>query len=213
MVGMSKLALAKRSLNRWKRRLIKREARLQKLRIKIGDSQRVARVAQRRINKIKDKLAAKETAPTELSDAGVKFIAEFEGWYEKPYNDPVGHCTIGYGHLIHHGPCTASDRQEWGQISKQKGLELLRQDAAVAIKAINDGVKVPLNQAQFDALVSFVFNVGATAFAESTLLKKLNAGDYQGAGNQLMRWVYASGRVLPGLQRRRLAEREMFLGL
>jgi lysozyme len=209
---MSKLENAKRSLRRWRKRLARRELRLRDLRERIQDSQRVARVAGRKVKVIKAKLADPPVTPTAISDAGVKFIAEFEGWFDKPYNDPVGHCTIGFGHLLHRGPCTASDVQEWGRISKQKGYELLRQDTKIAADAINRLVKVPLNQQQFDALVSFVFNCGAGAFADSTLLKKLNAGDYEGAGNQLMRWVYADGQVLPGLQRRRKAEREMFLG-
>lgn len=207
---MSKLAQAKRSLRRWQKRLAKSEAKVEIIRSKISESQRLARVAQRRITGVKKKLA-KPGAPAALSEEGVRFIAQFEGWAEKPYNDPANHCTIGFGHLLHHGPCTASDAQEWGRISKEKGYELLRQDAAVAIKAIKQAVKVPLNQNEFDALVSFVFNVGSGAFASSTLLKKLNAGDRKAAADELLRWVYAGGKVLPGLQRRRQAERQLFL--
>jgi GH24 family phage-related lysozyme (muramidase) len=146
-----------------------------------------------------------------LSGAGAELIARFEGFVAHPYDDAAGHATIGFGHLLHHGPVTASDRARWGTISRERGLELLVEDAGSAARAVQDAVHVELSQRQFDALVSFVFNVGEGAFRSSTLLRRLNAGDRRGAADELLRWSRAGGRVLPGLERRRRAERALFL--
>lgn len=142
-----------------------------------------------------------------LSDAGARLIADFEGFRSELYNDPAGHCTIGYGHLVHHGPIDGREAAEFKKgITRKRALELLREDAAAAADAVEDRVKVPLTQQQFDALVSFVFNVGSGAFAESTLLRLLNEGDYDAVPGQLGRWVKANGKTLDGLVRRRKAE-------
>jgi lysozyme len=146
-----------------------------------------------------------------LSDVGAHLIASYEGWVDHPYNDPSRYATIGYGHLLHTSPVTAADRGQWGTITPARGIELLKQDAAVAENAIRTHVKVPLTQNEFDALVSFIFNVGAGAFAGSTLLKRLNAGDHHGAADELLKWNRSAGRVLPGLDRRRHEERALFL--
>jgi GH24 family phage-related lysozyme (muramidase) len=146
-----------------------------------------------------------------LSRAGAELIARFEGFVTRPYNDAAGHATIGFGHLIHHGPVTAADRAHWGTISRGRGLVLLSEDARDAARAVENAVRVPLSQEQFDALVSFVFNVGVGAFGSSTLLRKLNAGDRRGAADEFLRWSRAGGRVLEGLLRRRRAERALFL--
>ena len=151
------------------------------------------------------------TAEQTLSEAGVRFIAGFEGFSSRLYNDPGGHCTIGYGHLVHHGRCDGNEPEDFKQgISQERGLELLGQDADVAERAINQKVQVPLTQYQFDALVSFVFNVGAGAFGGSTLLRRLNQGEYKAVPAELMRWVNSGGRPLPGLVRRRKAEGVLF---
>jgi lysozyme len=146
-----------------------------------------------------------------LSRAGAELIARFEGFVPRPYNDAAGHATIGFGHLIHHGPVTAADRAHWGTISRERGLVLLSEDARGAAQAVEQHVRVPLSREQFDALVSFVFNVGTGAFGSSTLLRKLNAGDRHGAADEFLRWSRAGGRVLPGLLSRRRAERALFL--
>jgi lysozyme len=146
-----------------------------------------------------------------LSRAGAELIARFEGFVARPYNDAAGHATIGFGHLIHHGAATAADRARWGTITRDRGLALLSRDARDAARAVERCVTVPLSQEQFDALVSFVFNVGVGSFASSTLLRKLNAGDRHGAGDELLRWSRAGGRVLEGLLSRRRAERALFL--
>jgi lysozyme len=96
-------------------------------------------------------------------------------------------------------------------INQAKAEEYLSQDVAWAEEAVRTKVKVKLTQNQFDALVSFVFNVGATNFSTSTLLKRLNEGRYQEAANELLRWVRQKGIVLRGLQNRRREERALFL--
>ena len=108
------------------------------------------------------------------------------------------------------GRVTAADRARWGTISRERGLHLLMKDARDAERAVQEAVHVPLRQEQFDALVSFTFNVGGGAFRSSTLVRKLNAGDARGAGDEFLRWATAGGRVLEGLRRRRQAERALF---
>lgn len=147
----------------------------------------------------------------QLSDSGVDFIAQFEGFVDHPYNDPSNYATIGYGHLLHLSPVTSSDWKRWGHISTVQGKKLLKQDAFEAERTIRENVKVPLNQNEFDALVSFIFNVGAGAFKTSTLLRRLNAGDRKGAANEFLKWNKSAGRVLAGLTRRREDERKLFL--
>jgi lysozyme len=150
-------------------------------------------------------------APTALSPAGAKFIARFEGFRSALYNDAAGHCTIGFGHLVHHGPTNDSEPKEFtAGITRDRALELLQADAASAASAIRKNVKVPLTQQQFDALVCFAFNVGNGAFCDSTLLKKLNAREYDAVPAQLDRWVKAGGKTLEGLVRRRAAEGALF---
>jgi len=146
-----------------------------------------------------------------LSDRGVDFIARFEGFRGTLYNDPAGHCTIGYGHLVQRGGCDGSEPAELrAGISRQRAAQLLRTDAAVAEGAVRDSVRVDLTQQQFDALVSFTFNVGAGAFRRSTLLQRLNARAYEAVPEELRRWVTAGGRRLPGLVARRTAEAKLF---
>lgn len=111
--------------------------------------------------------------------------------------------TIGYGH-------THTAKQGM-KITEPQAEELLRRDIAWAENAVNKSAVVPLTQNQFDALVSFVFNVGEGAFGSSTLLRMLNAKDYEGAANQLLRWNKQKGRVLNGLTKRREEERKLFL--
>jgi lysozyme len=146
-----------------------------------------------------------------LSKRGAAFIAHFEGFRAELYNDPVGHCTIGCGHLVHHGPMNGSEPEEFRRgITRQQALELLQRDAETAAGEISQSVKVELTQPQVDALISFAFNVGNAAFRDSTLLKLLNGGDYGSVPAQLNRWTKASGRTLPGLVQRREAEGALF---
>lgn len=112
--------------------------------------------------------------------------------------------TLGYGHTGGVKPgdtCTEAQAMEW-----------LAEDVREAERAIERLVTVPLTQDQFDALVSFVFNLGAGNFGGSTLLKRINAGDFEGASREFPRWNRAAGRVMAGLTKRRHAEAAMFSG-
>jgi len=139
-----------------------------------------------------------------ISQNGIVLIKKFEGCVLTAYKDIAGVLTIGYGH-------TGSDVTQGLHISQTRANELLRQDLTNFETGVNDCVKVPLNQNQFDALVSFSFNVGMSALRKSTLLKKLNGKDYTGAANEFDRWVHAGGKVVRGLQNRRDAEQLLFL--
>lgn len=151
------------------------------------------------------------TKNNKISDNGLKFIADHEGMILHLYNDPANHATIGVGHLVHHGPINGCEPEEFKcGITKERAMEILRSDVATAENTVNKLVKVPLNQNQFDALVSFVFNIGETQFASSTLLSKLNNRDYNSVPNQLNRWVHGSGKKLPGLINRRRDEGDLF---
>jgi lysozyme len=151
-------------------------------------------------------------AKLDVSDAGLKLIASYEGWRAQLYEDVAGHATIGYGHLVHLGNITAADRAgQFGKgITQAQGMALLRADAQRMVSAVRDCVTVPLNQNQFDALVSFAFNVGAGALRGSTLVRKLNAGDYAGAADAFGMWTKAGGKVVAGLVRRRSEEAALF---
>lgn len=146
-----------------------------------------------------------------VSGAGAAFIAQFEGFRADLYNDAAGHATIGFGHLVRRGPIDGSEPEEFrAGISRERALQLLAGDAEQAAATVHGLVSVPLSQVQFDALVSFVFNLGAGNLAKSTLLRKLNAGDYDAVPSELARWNKAGGRVLAGLTRRRQAEGRLF---
>lgn len=141
------------------------------------------------------------------SQVGVDLIKEFEGFSADAYADPIGVVTIGYGTIKINGrPVTLGMK-----CTKAQAEQYLRDDLSVFEDAINRLVKVPLNQNQFDALACFTYNLGETNLGKSTLLKRLNAGDYNGAANEFLKWNRAGGTVLNGLVRRRERERELFL--
>lgn len=141
------------------------------------------------------------------SERGLEFIRDHEGCVLAAYPDPgTGGepWTIGVGHTGGVKPgdtCTEAQAMAW-----------LAEDVRDAEDAVNRLVKVPLTQDQFDALVSFAFNVGAGNLGGSTLLKLVNAGDFDGAAAQFPRWNRAAGQVLAGLTKRRLAEAALFAG-
>jgi len=147
-----------------------------------------------------------------ISDAGLEFITGHEGLVLELYNDPAGHATIGVGHLVHLGPIDgrASEAPFTDGITRQEAMDLLRQDVGTAESTVRQLVQVPLNQAQFDALVSFTFNVGAGNFGGSDLLQRLNQGEYDAVPAELNRWTRGGGQVLPGLVRRRADEGALF---
>ena len=136
-----------------------------------------------------------------LSQAGLDAIKAREGFSATPYPDHKGY-SIGYGHLM-----GVFDRRE--SITKEEAEILLLSDVSWAEDAVNAAITAPLTQAQFDALVSLAFNIGADAFKRSTLVKRINAGD-AGAVSEFARWNMASGKVHPGLVARRAAEAEQF---
>ncbi len=144
-----------------------------------------------------------------ISNSGLDKLKRSEALRLKPYLDSAGKWTIGWGHLIK----LPSENYllDKDGISEAQATELLRQDLATAEDSVNRLVEVPLNGNQFDALVSFVYNVGSGAFRDSTLLKVLNAGDYSGAASQFARWRYAGGLINAGLEARRERERTEFI--
>lgn len=137
------------------------------------------------------------------STVGINLIKKYEGCRLKAYKCPSGVWTIGYGHT--------KDVKKGMKITKAKAEAYLKQDLVTFENAVDKYVKVPINQNQFDALVSFSFNCGAAALKISTLLKKLNKKDYSGSANEFLKWNKSNGKVLKGLTKRRKEERTLFL--
>lgn len=135
----------------------------------------------------------------QISAEGLAHVKRWEGLRLDSYRDVAGVWTIGYGH-------TGSPAAPGVSITEAEAEVLLRSDLSTAETAVAQMVKVPLSDEQHAALVSFVFNVGVTAFAKSTLLKVLNDGAYDEVPAQLQRWVFAGGKRTPGLVNRRAAE-------
>lgn len=138
------------------------------------------------------------------SEKGLALIRQFEGLRLRAYRDAIGKPTIGYG--------TTRGVKMGQEITKDRAEELLREDVARFEEFVERLVTVPLTQGQWDALVSWVYNLGPTNLEQSTLLRRLNAGDYPGAAAEMERWTRAGGKVLAGLVRRRAAERALFEG-
>ncbi len=138
-----------------------------------------------------------------ISNLGLSLIKAFEGLVLKAYYCAAGVLTIGYGHT--------RNVSKNMLIDKHKAELLLIEDCVTSERQVNKLINVPINQQQFDALVSFVFNVGGGALERSTLRMKLNRGDYIGASKEFEKWCFAGGRKLKGLQRRRLAEKALFI--
>jgi len=137
------------------------------------------------------------------SDQGFALTKQFEGLKLTAYQDQGGVWTIGYGHTGPnvHGGLT---------ITEDQANQLLEADMARAVTAVNNAVTAEISQAQFDALVDFVFNLGATSLLTSTLLRDVNSGDFTDAAPQFLLWDHCKGVVVPGLQRRRQAEMQLF---
>ena len=149
--------------------------------------------------------------PPRLSQRGAGFIARFEGCVLRMYNDPTNNATIGVGHLIHMGPINGREPLEFRRgITRKRALALLMSDADKAARAVRRLIKVPLNQQQLDALISFTFNCGEGALASSTLRKRLNRREYAAVPQELNKWVMSGGRRLEGLVRRRKSEGVLF---
>lgn len=144
----------------------------------------------------------------QISYSGIQSLKELEGFRDKAYKDTGDVWTIGYGTIRWLGKPV-----EAGQTITEKEAQLaLQNDLAWAQTAVNQLVRVPLKQHMFDALVSFVYNIGADAFAKSTMLRLLNGGLYSSAADQFKRWNKDNGKVIPGLVSRRKIEESMFKG-
>ena len=143
-----------------------------------------------------------------LSQQGLQLIAGFEGFSATVYQDVAGYDTIGYGHKL----ATGEQQKFANGITPEAALVLLRSDARVAENSVRSLVTAPLNQNEYDALVSFTYNVGGGKLKSSTLLKKLNAKDYDGAAAEFGKWVFAGGKRTKGLVERRKKERILFKG-
>ena len=155
-------------------------------------------------------MAIKENIKMKISDKGLNLIKEFEGFSKTPYLCPAGVPTIGYGTTRYNDGKAVSlaDRP----ITEEEALELLRyQVDNIHSKAVSNAIKHELTQSQFDALISFTYNLGESNLKRSTLLRKLNAWDILGAANEFVKWNKAGGKVLSGLTRRRRAEKALFL--
>lgn len=148
-----------------------------------------------------------------LTARGASFIATFEGFVATTYDDPGGNCTIGFGHLVHRGTCTGADRRTWGTITRYHGLRLLRSDAAGVVSGLHGQLAGRrYSTTEFDALVSFTYNIGTGGFSESSVKKDLLAvppkwGQVPG---HMELWVYSGGQYLCGLHRRRVNEGHLF---
>lgn len=130
-------------------------------------------------------------------------IRAFEGFSAVPYRCPAGCLTIGYGHVL------ASDCEP---IGRSEAEIYLVKDANRAAAAVQQLIQAPLTQFQFDALVSFTFNLGSGALQRSALRRRVNDEDHEAAAEEFLRWIYAGSKKLPGLIRRRQAESRLYQG-
>lgn len=140
--------------------------------------------------------------PMRYSKALLDLLESFEGCELKAYQDNGGVWTIGYGHT--------KDVYPGMWITLQQAENFADQDLSLAESYVNAFVYAELSQNEFDALVDFVFNLGAENFRQSTMLSLLNEGDYRAAADQFARWDRCKGVILAGLLRRRLAEKALF---
>lgn len=143
-----------------------------------------------------------------VSPSGVDMICNFEGLRLKAYDDGVGVWTIGYGTTKYPNGIRV---KKGDTCTLDQAKAYMQNDLKAFEQTVNNAVKVPLNQNQFDALVSLAYNIGSTAFEESTLVKRLNEKNYKAAADQFGLWVNARGKRLQGLVNRRAAERTLFL--
>ena len=145
------------------------------------------------------------------SQTGIDLIKSFEGFSPVMYLCPAGKPTVGYGHVI----LSSEKNLSCSKITSEQADELLKADLVSREDCVNRLVKVTISQEKFDALVSFVYNLGEANFARSTLLKKINLKDFTGAADEFVRWNKSTvnGKLveLSGLTRRRLAEKQLFL--
>lgn len=153
-------------------------------------------------------LETNKKQPNNLSDNGMKLLEQFEGLRLEAYLDSAGIATIGWGSIKYPN----GNKVKLGdKITKAQAKEYKLHDLKEFESTVNTSVKVPLTQNQYDALVSLSYNIGSGAFKNSTLLKKLNGGDYKGAAEQFLVWNKVNSKRVQGLVNRREAERNLFL--
>ena len=139
---------------------------------------------------------------------GIDLICGFEGKRLAAYDDGVGVWTIGFGTTVYPNGIKV---KKGDTCTEAQAKAYMAHDLKKFESAVNNTVKVPLNQNQFDALVSLAYNIGTNAFSKSTLVKKLNANDIRGAADQFDEWVNAGGKRMQGLVNRRAREKALFI--
>ncbi|WP_151765729.1 lysozyme [Acinetobacter colistiniresistens] len=166
------------------------------------------RISQAQVNKFNELLDEYQGNGMKASTVGINLITSFEDLRLTAYDDGVGVWTIGYGTTVYP---TGIKVKKGDVCTLDQAKAYFAYDLKRFENAVNSAVKVPVSQNQFDALVSLAYNIGEAAFKGSTLLKKLNAKDYQGAADQFPQWNKGGGKVMKGLVHRRADERELFL--
>ena len=141
------------------------------------------------------------------TENGIELIKRFETFVDHIYICPAGYRTVGYGHVVRE----QEEQQYADGITEEEAEQLLHKDLKRYEASVCRLIKVPLDNGMYDALVSFTFNLGGGALQRSTLRSKLNREEYEDAANEFLKWVWAGGRRLKGLIRRRAAERCLFL--
>ena len=134
---------------------------------------------------------------------GLALIAKYEGFSSTPYICPAGYLTIGYGHLI-------KPNESFTNLNKEQALCLLKQDVTLAEISVLKNIKIPLTNNQYDALVSFTFNLGGGALQRSTLRQLINREEHELATREFLKWIWVGGKKMPGLIRRRSEEAELY---
>jgi len=144
-----------------------------------------------------------------ISSKGLELIKEFEGFSCKPYLCSAKVPTIGYGSTFYKDGIKVSLND--CAISKEEATELLEYTVNKFANGLKGKLEISLSQNQFDALVCLAYNIGLGAFSKSTLLKKINSGDFTTASNEFLKWDIANGKKLLGLRKRREREQQLFL--
>lgn len=160
------------------------------------------------LNKNTPKIDTQDKQKYSLSDNGMKLLEQFEGLRLEAYLDSASIYTIGYGTIKYPD---GHKVKKGDKITKAQAKEHKLHDLKEFESTVNTSVKVPLTQNQYDALVSLSYNIGSGAFKSSTLLKKLNSGDYKGAAEQFLVWNKVNSKKVQGLVNRREAERNLFI--
>jgi lysozyme len=139
-----------------------------------------------------------------ISKLGIETIKLFEGYRSQIYTCPAGYKTIGYGHVV-------KNYEQFKYLSKPEAEIILTHDLTLTSMAIRRLITIPLKQHQFDMLVSFTFNLGSAALQRSCLRSKINRGEHEAVVKEFIRWIYARGRILPGLVKRRFTESKIYM--